>query len=111
MQYVFDKELQEAVIAKRNSQFTMNVELDGEVVKCHCPATTRIGDVDLAGVHCLVSKSDDLKREFTDSELRLLIDSVLFSSYIPYKQDTLDCLPVGDWTTGCLCVIIQYMFV
>ena len=26
-----------------------------------------------------------LKREFTDSELRLLIDSVLFSSYIPYK--------------------------
>ena len=28
-----------------------------------------------------------LKREFTDSELRLLIDSVLFSTYIPYKQD------------------------
>ena len=28
-----------------------------------------------------------LKRDFTDSELRLLIDSVLFSNYIPYKQD------------------------
>ena len=28
-----------------------------------------------------------LKREFTDCELRLLIDSVLFSNYIPYKQD------------------------
>lgn len=28
-----------------------------------------------------------LKREFTDSELRLLIDSVLFSNFIPYKQD------------------------
>lgn len=27
-----------------------------------------------------------LKREFTDCELRLLIDSVLFSNYIPYKQ-------------------------
>ena len=27
-----------------------------------------------------------LKREFTDSELRLLIDSVLFSNHIPYKQ-------------------------
>lgn len=27
-----------------------------------------------------------LKRDFTDSELRLLIDSVLFSNYIPYKQ-------------------------
>ena len=28
-----------------------------------------------------------LKREFNDCELRLLIDSVLFSNYIPYKQD------------------------
>lgn len=30
-----------------------------------------------------------LNREFTDSELRLLIDSVLFSNHIPYKQDKL----------------------
>lgn len=28
-----------------------------------------------------------LVREFTDSELRLLIDSVLFSNHIPYQQD------------------------
>lgn len=28
-----------------------------------------------------------LEHEFTDSELRLLIDSVLFSNHIPYKQD------------------------
>lgn len=28
-----------------------------------------------------------LEREFTDSELRLLIDSVLFSNHIPYRQD------------------------
>lgn len=28
-----------------------------------------------------------LNREFTDSELRLLIDSVLFSNHIPYEQD------------------------
>ena len=28
-----------------------------------------------------------LVREFTDSELRLLIDGVLFSNHIPYKQD------------------------
>lgn len=73
MQYVFDKELQEAVIAKRNSQFTMNVELDGEVVKCHCPATTRIGDVELAGVHCLVSRSDDPKRK-----LKYTVEAVSF---------------------------------
>lgn len=28
-----------------------------------------------------------LKRDFTDSELRLLIDSVLFSNHIPYNHD------------------------
>lgn len=28
-----------------------------------------------------------LVQEFTDSELRLLIDSVLFSNHIPYNQD------------------------
>ena len=28
-EYVFDKELKEAVIIKRNSQFTMNVLIDG----------------------------------------------------------------------------------
>lgn len=62
-EYVFDKELKEAVIIKRNSQFTMNVLIDGQEEKCHCPATTRIGDVDVAGLHCLVSESDDPKRK------------------------------------------------
>ena len=38
-----------------------------------------------------------LKREFTDSELRLLIDSVLFSTYIPYKQD-MDSITSSCWT-------------
>lgn len=62
-EYVFDKELKEAVIIKRNSQFTMNVLIDGREEKCHCPATTRIGDVDVAGLHCLVSESSDPKRK------------------------------------------------
>ena len=60
-EYVFDKELKEATIIKRNSQFTMNVLIDGREEKCHCPATTRIGDVDVAGLHCLVSESSDPK--------------------------------------------------
>ena len=62
-EYVFDKKLKEAVIVKRNSQFTMNVLIGGKEEKCHCPATTRIGDVDVAGLHCLVSESDDPKRK------------------------------------------------
>lgn len=75
MKYTFDKELCETRIVKRNSQFTMNIELDGEVVKAHCPATTRIGDVDLAGVACLVSKSDDSKRK-----LKYTVEAVSFDN-------------------------------
>ena len=41
----------------------MDVNLDGQTVRCHCPATTRIGDVDLKGVSCLVSFYDDPKRK------------------------------------------------
>lgn len=78
--YLFDKELTEAIIVKRNSQFTMNVELDGETVKAHCPATTRIGDVDLAGVACLVSKSDDPKRK-----LKYTVEAVSFDN--PEAED------------------------
>lgn len=75
MKYVFDKELQEATIVKRNSQFTMNVDIDGTVVKCHCPATTRIADVDLAGVKCLVSESDAPKRK-----LKYTVEAVSFDN-------------------------------
>ena len=62
-EYLFERELREGVIVRRNSQFTMEVMLDGEAVKCHCPATTRIGDVDVAGLACLVSESDNPNRK------------------------------------------------
>lgn len=75
MEYTFDKALQEARIVKRNSQFTMNIEMDGEIIKAHCPATTRIGDVDLAGVACLLSKSDDPKRK-----LKYTVEAVSFDN-------------------------------
>ena len=71
--YLFDKPLTEAVIEKRNSQFTMNVNIDGQTVKCHCPATTRIADVDLSGIPCLVSHSDDPKRK-----LKYTVEAVSF---------------------------------
>lgn len=61
--YFFDQPFQEAFILKRNSQFTMEVLLNGETVRCHCPATTRIGDVDLKNIACLVSFHDDPKRK------------------------------------------------
>ena len=47
--YFFKQPLQEAVIIKRNSQFTIDVMLNGKEIRCHCPTTTRIGDIDLSG--------------------------------------------------------------
>lgn len=41
----------------------MDVLLDGVMVKCHCPTTGRIGDVDTKNIACLVSKSEDAKRK------------------------------------------------
>lgn len=61
--YLFDEKLTEAVIIKRNNQFTLDVDINGEVEKVHCPTTGRIGDIDLKNVACLLSFSDNPKRK------------------------------------------------
>lgn len=61
--YLFDKPLQEGSILKRSSRFTMDVLLDGEIIKCHCPTTGRIGDIDTKNIACLISVSKDKKRK------------------------------------------------
>ena len=53
----------EGIIEKRKSQFTIDVIIDNEVVRCHCPTTGRIGNIDLTGIPCLLSKSNDPKRK------------------------------------------------
>ncbi len=61
--YMFEQPLQEAVLLKRNSQFTMDISINGKVVKAHSPTTNRIGDIDLKNIACLVSYHDDPKRK------------------------------------------------
>ncbi len=63
MKYMFEEPLKEAILLKRNSQFTMEILIDGEVVKAHCPTTNRIGDIETKNIACLVSFHDDLKRK------------------------------------------------
>lgn len=53
----------EATIIKMNSQFTLDVDMDGDVEKVHCPTTGRIGDVDLKNVACLLSHRDNPNRK------------------------------------------------
>jgi sugar fermentation stimulation protein A len=55
--YTFNWPLEEGVIRKRKTQFTMIVVVNGRDVSCHCPATERIGDIDLAALPCLLSQS------------------------------------------------------
>lgn len=61
--YTFETPLAEGVIEKRKSQFTMLVNYGGEVLSCHCPTTGRVGNLDLAGRPCLMSKSTDPNRK------------------------------------------------
>ncbi len=59
----YDEPLVEGIIERRKSQFTMDVIINNEVVRCHCPTTGRIGNIDLSGIPCLLSKSNDPKRK------------------------------------------------
>ena len=63
MKYEFDIPLIEVNVLKRNSQFTLDVEINGNIEKVHCPTTGRIGDIDLKNVAGLLSTSDNPKRK------------------------------------------------
>lgn len=59
----FDFEFIEGKIKVRKSQFIIEVEVNDEIVPCHCPTTGRIGNIELGGRPCLLSKSQDKKRK------------------------------------------------
>lgn len=60
----FPEPLREGVVLARPNRFIMDVDFGGgEPVRCHCPAVSRIGGLDLAGRPCLVSDSGNPKRK------------------------------------------------
>lgn len=61
--FTFEYPLVEGIIQKRKSQFTMLIEIERECLSCHCPTTGRIGNIELNGRPCLLSKSSDLSRK------------------------------------------------
>lgn len=61
--FSFESPLVEGVISRRKSQFTMLVDIDGTTTACHCPTTGRIGNLDVAGRPCLLSRSSDPNRK------------------------------------------------
>lgn len=61
--HAFAEPLREGIILARPNRFIMDVELDGEEIRCHCPVVSRIGGLDLADRPCLVSDSHNPKRK------------------------------------------------
>ena len=61
---LFPEPLREGIILARPNRFIMDVDFgDGVPVRCHCPAVSRIGGLDLTGRPCLVSDSHSPKRK------------------------------------------------
>jgi sugar fermentation stimulation protein A len=69
---LFPCRLEEGLIKARPNRFIMEVELDGAIVKCHCPSTGRIGSIGFEDVPCLLSKGGEgRKTPFTVEALSL----------------------------------------
>ncbi|WP_161568915.1 DNA/RNA nuclease SfsA [Exiguobacterium sp. SL-9] len=60
---------------KRRNRFLMDVLLGDTVVACHCPVTGRIGDLVFDGVPCLVSTTDDPRRNTAFTVEAISIDA------------------------------------
>ena len=65
--YKFKEPLIKATIIKRNTQFTAEVELDGETITVHVPNTGRIADVNLKNIPFLSKSILDSKTLLTRS--------------------------------------------
>lgn len=61
--FKFETELLEGKIKVRKSQFVIEVETKDGILSCHCPTTGRIGNIELNGRPCLLSKSQNAKRK------------------------------------------------
>lgn len=95
--YTFPSPFLEATILSRTSQFIINVNINGDAVRCHCPTTGKIGNIDLAGRPCLLSKSDNparktmytveaisLDREETKEKTWIGINQIAINRYVSY---------------------------
>lgn len=86
---IFKNPLVEGIIEKRKSQFTMQVNCNGESYHCHCPTTGRVGNLDLAGRPCLLSQSSSSSRKtaFTVEAVSLNQPEDLAKSWIGINQN------------------------
>ena len=63
VRYKFPAPLKEGRILSRPNRFIMLVKVGRRTLRCHCPTTGRLGDLQLAGLPCLYSTSDSEHRK------------------------------------------------
>ena len=103
----FPEPLSEGIVLERRNRFDMLVNLDGALVECHCPTTWNIGQLEVAGRPCLLSKcttqTDPRKTPYTveavslnrpeDTDKRWIgINQTASNRYIEYFLKN-DCFP------------------
>ena len=59
----FSEPLVEGVVQMRKNPFIMMVKVGDEVIACHCPTTWHIGNLEVAGRPCLLSRNDGAERK------------------------------------------------
>ena len=59
----FPRPLRKGTILSRPNRFIMLVRAGGHTLRCHCPTTGRLGDLELAGLPCLYSASSSKSRK------------------------------------------------
>ncbi|MFA6530097.1 MAG: DNA/RNA nuclease SfsA [Candidatus Micrarchaeia archaeon] len=63
MKFPFHSNLVEGIIQSRPNRFIMIVTIEGNIHRCHCPATGRIGEIRFNNVPCLLSKASNTDRK------------------------------------------------
>ena len=61
--YRFNRQLRRGKILSRPNRFVMFVKAGKKTLRCHCPTTGRLGDLQLSGLPCLYSTSDSKARK------------------------------------------------
>jgi sugar fermentation stimulation protein A len=55
--YRFPERLEEGVVLARPNRFIMTVSAGGRTLRCHCPATVRLGELRVSDIPCLFSRA------------------------------------------------------
>ncbi len=100
--YRFDQPLREGIVLSRPNRFVMIVKSNGHISKCHCPTTGRLGDLDLRGIPCLLSKAKGRgrKTEFTVEAISVDRPAMGNKSWIGINQTAVNAYVEHSLRTG-----------